>query len=76
MEFPVCCKKNMKIEVHRTVILPFVHMDVKLDLRERYGLNRVLKKIFGPNMVSEQETRGDCIMRHFMICTLHQICFE
>jgi hypothetical protein len=35
--------------------------------------NRVMKKIFGPEMEKLQEAREDCIMRNFITFTLHQI---
>jgi hypothetical protein len=44
-----------------------------LELREEHRLrvfeNRMLRRIFGPR----RETGEHCIMRSFIICTLHQI---
>jgi hypothetical protein len=32
--------------------------------------NRVLRRIFGPK---RKEVTGDCIMRSFITCTLHEV---
>jgi hypothetical protein len=37
--------------------------------------NRVLKKKFGPKSAKVIGNRRDCIVRSFMICTLHKILF-
>jgi hypothetical protein len=45
-------------------------------LREQHKLrvfeNRVLKRIFGTEREKWQVAGEDCIMRSFIICTLHQ----
>jgi hypothetical protein len=54
-------------------------MDVKpgLSLREEHRsrvlLNRVLRRIFGPNMEEGRKAVEDCIMRSIITCMLHQI---
>jgi hypothetical protein len=51
----VCCQKNLKIRIYKTIILPVVPYGCEtwsLTLREEHGLrvfeNRVLRRIFGP----------------------------
>jgi hypothetical protein len=51
----VCCQKNLKIRIYKTIILPVVLYGCEtwyLTLREEYRLNvfenRVLRRIFGP----------------------------
>jgi hypothetical protein len=51
----VCCQKNLKIRIYKTIILPVVLYGCKtwsLTLREKHRLrvfeNRVLRRIFGP----------------------------
>jgi hypothetical protein len=39
----------------------------------RVSENRVLRRIFGPEMEKWQEDGEDCIMRSFVTCALHQI---
>jgi hypothetical protein len=50
-----CLSKNVKIKIHRTIILPAVLYGCEtwsLTLREEHGLrvfkNRVLRRIYGP----------------------------
>jgi hypothetical protein len=35
--------------------------------------NRVLRKIFGDLRGRKQEAEEDCIIRHSIACTLHQV---
>jgi hypothetical protein len=46
-------------------------------LREEHRLwlfeNRMLKRIFGLNVVEVTKDGENCIMRSFIICTLHKI---
>jgi hypothetical protein len=51
----VYCKKNIKLRIYKTIILPVVHYACEtwsLTLREKHRLrafeNRVLRRIFGP----------------------------
>jgi hypothetical protein len=51
----VCCQKNLKIRLHKAIILPAVLYGCEtwsLTLREEHRLrvfeNRVLRRIFGP----------------------------
>jgi hypothetical protein len=60
--------KNLKIRIHKTIILPVVLYGCKswsLTLRERYRLRvfeiRVLRRIFGPN---RDEVTGEWIKLH------------
>jgi hypothetical protein len=53
--FLVCCQKNLKIRIYKTIILPVVLYGCdtwSLTLREEHRLrvfeNRVLRSIFGP----------------------------
>jgi hypothetical protein len=69
--------KNIKIKLYKAIILPLVLYRCEtwsLTLREEHSLrmfeNRVLRRIFGPK---REEVVGGCIMRNFIICTLHQI---
>jgi hypothetical protein len=50
---------NIKIEIHRTVILPAVLYGVKLTLRLSVFENGVLRKVFGPykGEVTEEKRR-------------------
>jgi hypothetical protein len=34
--------------------------------------NRLLRRTFGPKLEERQEAGEDCIMRSFIICTIHQ----
>ena len=74
--------KNIKIKIHRTVILPVVlygYEDWSFTLREerrlRVSENRVLRRIFGPTRDEVTEGGGNYIIRSLMICTGHQILF-
>jgi hypothetical protein len=70
--------KNLKIKIHKTVILPVVlygWVPWSLTLREEHRLrvseNRVLRKIFGPK---REGGRGEnCVMMNFTACILHRI---
>jgi hypothetical protein len=69
--------KNMKIKLHKTIILPVSYGcgTWSLTLTEEHGLsvlgNRVPRRIFGPK--KEELAGEDGIMRSFITCTLHQI---
>jgi hypothetical protein len=63
--------KNKKIRIYETIILPVVQYGCEtwsLTLREEHTLraveNRVLRRIFGPEM-KEREIGENCIMRRF-----------
>jgi hypothetical protein len=50
---PVCYPKNTKIKIHRTIILPVVlygSLTLRAERRLRVLYNRVLRRIFGPEM--------------------------
>jgi dolichol kinase len=54
----VCCQKNLKLIIYKTIILPVVLYGceiLSLTLREEHKLrvfvNRVLRRIFGPKRV-------------------------
>ena len=75
--------RNLKIKIHRTLILPVVLYECEnwsLTLREerrpRVFANRVLRRIFGPK---SDEVTGEWrklhIMRSLMICTPYPISF-
>ena len=73
---PVYCQKNVKIEVYRTIVLPFVLYGCEtwsLTLREERRLrvfgNRVLRRIFGPKRV---EVTGEWRrLRNEELCALY-----
>jgi hypothetical protein len=73
--------KNVKIRLCKTIILPVVLYGSEtwsLTLREEHTLrvfeNRVLRRIFGWKKDEVmRESGGNCIMRSFIICTLHQV---
>jgi hypothetical protein len=72
--------KNLKNRIYKNIILPVVLYGCEnwsLTLREEHRLevleNRVLKLIFGPKGMSWQESRGNCVMKSFMICSLRQV---
>ena len=72
--------KNLKIKVHRTIILPVVLYECKtwsLTLRDERRLrvfeNRVLRRIFGPKRDEVTGGGENYIMRSLMICTPHPI---
>jgi hypothetical protein len=51
----ICCQKNLKIRIYRTIILPVVLYEcetLSLTLREKHRLrvfeNRMLRRVFGP----------------------------
>jgi hypothetical protein len=75
----VCCQKNLKIRIYKTLILPVVLHGCEtwsLILREEHRLrafeNRVLKKIFGPK---RDEVTGEWRKLHNeeLRCTLRQV---
>jgi hypothetical protein len=64
----LCCQKNIKIVIHKTIILPVVLYGCEtwsLVLREEHRLrvfeNRVLRRIFGPK---RDEVTGGCRKLH------------
>jgi hypothetical protein len=72
--------KNVKIRIYKTIILPAVLYGCEtwsLILREvhrpRVFEIRVLRRIFRPKMKKCQESGENCIMKSFVICTLHQV---
>jgi len=80
--FPVCCSKNIKIKIYRTLILPVVLYGCEtwpLTLSEECGLrvfdNRVLRRYLGLRGTKQQESGENYIMRSLMICTAHPILF-
>ena len=74
--------KNLKVKIHRTIILPVVLYGCatwSLTLREAPRLkiveNRVLRKIFGPK---RDEVTGEwrkICNEELMICTPHRVFF-
>jgi hypothetical protein len=76
----VCCQKNLKIRIYKTIILPVVLYGCEtwsLTLREEDRLtvseNRMLKRIFGPKRDKVTGDGENCITRSFVICTLRQV---
>ena len=77
--------KNLKIKIHRTIILPIVLYGCETwssilrdERRLRVFESRVLRRVFGPKRdeVTGGEKSGEsCIVRSFMICTPHIILF-
>jgi hypothetical protein len=74
--------KNIKIKIHRSVILPLVlyeretlYLTLRKESRLRVFENRVLRRIFGPKRNEVRGAGEDCIMRSFVICTYHQMLF-
>jgi hypothetical protein len=72
--------KNLKIKVHRTIILPVVlygcetwSVTIKEELRLRVFENRVLRRTFAPEGRNNFETGEDYIMRNFITFTFHQL---
>jgi hypothetical protein len=72
----------MKINIYRTIILPFVLYgceNCSLTLREerRRGVfeNRVLKRIFLPKRGKVTGKWRNNIMKTLLMCTSHQILF-
>jgi hypothetical protein len=71
----------MKAKTYKTIILPVILYGCEtwhLTLSEEHSLgmfdSRVLRRIFGPKRGGKlQEAVEDCIMRSFIICTLHQV---
>jgi len=81
----ILLSKNLKVKIHRTMILPLVLYEFEtwlLTLREKCRLrvfeNRVLRRIFGPKRdeVTGGGGGGNYIMRNLMICTAHPILYE
>jgi hypothetical protein len=80
--FAILLSKNLKIKMHRTIILPLVLYGCEtwsVTLREEYRLrvfqNRVLRRIFGPKRGEVTGSGEDDITRSFMFCTAYQILF-
>jgi len=76
--------KNIKLKIHRTVILPIVLYGCEtwlLTLKEEHRIsvfvNRVLRRTFGPKRekVTGEVENTYCIMRSLMISAPHQILF-
>ena len=71
--------KNLKINIYRTIILPFIlygcetwSLTLRVERRLRVFENRVLRRIFGPKR--DEVTNGeDYIMRNLKCCTSHPI---
>ena len=71
--------KNLKINIYRTIILPFIlygcetwSLTLRVERRLRVFENRVLRRIFGPKR--DEVTNGeDYIMRNLKFCTPHPI---
>jgi hypothetical protein len=68
------------MRIYKTIILPVVSYGCEtwyLTLREEHRLrvfeNRVLKRIFGPKRNEVTGGWRSCIIRSFVICTLHQV---
>jgi len=75
--------KNLKIKIHRTIILPVVLHGCEtwsLTLREERRLrvceNRALGRILGPKRDEVTGSGGNYIMRNLMICTAQPILCE
>jgi hypothetical protein len=73
---------NLKIEIYRIIILPFVLYGCEtwsLTLREERRLrvfeNRVLRRISGLRGTRLQGSGENYIMRSLMICTFYPILF-
>jgi hypothetical protein len=80
-----CCRKNVKIRIQKTIILPVVLYGCvtwSLTLREEHTRrlrvfeNRVLRRIFGQGDMRWQENGENCITRSFVNCTFHQLPLE
>ena len=72
----------MKINMHRTIILPFVvygcetwSLTVREESRLRVSKNRVLRRILGPKRGRGNRSGENYIMRNLVICTPRQILF-
>jgi hypothetical protein len=72
--------KNVKLKIHRTIILPVVvygcetwSLTLKEERRLRVFGNRLLKRIFGPKRQEVTEEWRKLTMRSFMINTPHPI---
>jgi hypothetical protein len=75
--------KNIKVQVHRTIILPLIlfgceawFLTLRKEHRVRVFKDRVLRKIFGPKRDEVQASGEDYIMRTFMMYTPHQMSFR
>ena len=71
---------NIKIKIHRTIILPVVLYGcetwtptLREEHRPRVFKNRVLRKILGPKTDKVIGSGEDYILRSFMSCTAYQI---
>jgi hypothetical protein len=71
--------KNVKIKIHRTIVLPdiFYGCETCLTSREEHRLrvfeNRVFRRVFGSKRDEVTGAEENCIMRSSIICTLHQM---
>jgi hypothetical protein len=66
--------------MYKTIILPVVLYGCETSsftLREEHDLrvfeNRVLRRLFGPKRMKQQENGVNCTVRSFIICTHPQI---
>ena len=72
--------KNLKIMIHRTIILPVVYgcetwsLTLKKEIKPNVLENRVLRRIFVPKR-DEITSGGNYLVRSLRICTPHQIFF-
>jgi len=67
--------KNLKIKIHRTIILPVVLYGCEtwsLTLREEHRL-RLLRRVFGPKRDEVTGNGENYIMRSLVICTPYPI---
>jgi hypothetical protein len=72
--------KNIGIRIYKTVILPVVlygceiwPLTLREDCRMRVFGNRVVRRIFKPSSDEVTGGWGNCILRSFITCTLHQV---
>jgi hypothetical protein len=75
--------KNLNIRIYETIILPVVLYGCEtwsLTLMEKHRLgvfeNKVLRRIFGSKRDEVTVEWRNCIMKSFVICTLHQVLLE
>ena len=72
--------KNLKIKIHRTIILPVVlygcetwSLTLREERRMRWFENRVLRRICGPKRDEVKGSGENYIIRSLMICTPYTI---
>jgi hypothetical protein len=70
--------ENLKIKIHKTIIQPFALYGCEtwpLTLRKVHRLRVFENRV--PRILQDEVAVGweDCIMRSFIVCTLHQILF-